>query len=210
MLRPLATSFLALLFLLLLPVGVLAHAQVVSLDPADGARLPVSPGGVSITFNENVSLAPGGLRVIRPDGSLADTGDEAVTGPKVSQAIMSLPDGWYVMAWSIISADGHVVHGSSTFAVGDADAASRPAASTFASPLEVVLWASRGLSDLVLLVAAGAAIAWTALGARTRRVRRLWLGALAVGTPRHRDVAGHRARRWRVDVAGHAVRLVRA
>ena len=123
---PLVGPFLAALFLLLMPVAASAHAQVVSTDPADGARLPVSPAAVSLTFSEPVTLAPGGLRVIRPDGSLADSGVEAVRGVTVSQAIEPLPDGWYVMAWSIISEDGHVVHGSATFAVSDADEAAQP------------------------------------------------------------------------------------
>ncbi len=179
--RSLATPFLAVLLLLLLPFAASAHAQVVALDPVDGARLPISPTGVSVSFNEAVSLAPGGLRVIRPDGTLADTGDEIVQGVTVRQPISHLSDGWYVMAWSMISADGHVVHGTSTFAVGDADAAARPSSSALPSPLEAILWVARGLSDLVLLIAAGAAIAWAALGARTRRVRRLWMGALALG-----------------------------
>jgi copper transport protein len=179
--RTLATPFLAVLFLLVLPVAASAHAQVVALDPVGGARLPVSPAAVSVTFNENVSLAPGGLRVIRPDGTLADTGDEIVAGPKVSQSIAPLSDGWYVTAWSIISADGHVVHGSATFAVGDADAAAQPIPSAFASPLENVLWVTRGVADLMLLMAAGAGVAWILLGARTRRVRRLWVAVLGTG-----------------------------
>ena len=179
--RSLSTSFLAVLFLLLLPVVASAHSQVVALDPVDGARLPVSPAIVSVTFNENVAIAPGGLRVIRPDGTFADVGDEVVVGPKVSQAIAPLSDGWYVMAWSIISADGHVVHGSATFAVGNADAAARPAASSLPSTLEVSLWLTRGLADLMLLMAGGAGVAWVLLGARTRRVRRLWLGILTAG-----------------------------
>ena len=81
---------------------------------------------------------------VRPDGSLADIGDEVATGTTVSQAIEPLPDGWYVMAWSIVSEDGHVVHGSATFAVGDADAAARPSASILASTLEIALWLTRG------------------------------------------------------------------
>ena len=167
---------------LLLSIGGVAwaHAQVVALDPVDGARLPISPTGVSITFNENVSLAPGGLRVIRSDGSLADVGNDIVQGPSVRQPISHLDDGWYVMAWSMISADGHVVHGTATFAVGDADSAARPAtASTLPSSLELSLFVSRGLADLMLLIAAGAGIAWVILAARTRRVWRFWVGVLA-------------------------------
>ena len=97
------------------------------------------------------------------------------------RAIEPLADGWYVMAWSIISEDGHVVHGSATFAVGDADAAARPTGSSLASPLEFALWVTRGVADLMLLVAAGAGVAWSLLSARTRRVRRLWVAVLAIG-----------------------------
>ena len=177
--RSLALPWLAILLLLLLPVAASAHAQVESLDPVNGARLPISPTGVSVTFNEDVSLAPGGLRVIRPDGTLADTGDEIVEGTTVRQPIAHLPDGWYVMAWSIISEDGHVVHGSSTFAVGDADAAARPTTgSVTPSPLEFSLWVTRGVADLMLLVAAGVGMAWSLMGACTPRVRGLWLGVL--------------------------------
>jgi len=176
--RLLAPLLLATVFLLLYGSVASAHAQVVALDPVDDARLPVSPTSVSVTFNENMTLAPGGLRVIRPDGSLADAGDDVLRGPTVRQAIVALTDGWYVMAWSLISADGHVIHGSTTFAVGDADGAARPAPATFASPLETVLWISRGTADLMLLMAAGAGIAWCLLAAQTRRVRRFWVGVL--------------------------------
>lgn len=159
--------------LLLLPLAASAHAGVLATDPVDGARLPVSPTGVSVTFNEQVTLAPGGLRVIRPDGTLADDGDEVEDGPTVTQAIDPLADGWYVMAWSIVSADGHVVHGTATFAVGDADAAARPAAAFGPSKLELALWLTRGAADLALLAGVGALVAWVLFGARTRRVA--WL-----------------------------------
>ncbi len=178
--RSLVAPFLIALLLLLVASAASAHSQVIAIDPIDGARLPASPAGVSVTFNEDVSLAPGGLRVIRPDGSLASIGDGSVVGPKVSVAIAPLDAGWYVIAWSIISADGHVVHGTSSFAVGDADAVARPSVSAVPSPLEWSLWVTRGLSDLLILVAGGAGVAWTLLGARTRRVRALWLGALIV------------------------------
>ncbi len=159
-----------------------AHAGVVATDPPDGARLPVSPAQVSVGFNGPVTLATGGLRVVRPDGSLADMGPETVAGADVSQAIEPLADGWYVMAWSIVSADGHPLHGSITFAVGDADGAARPLSSATPSMLETALWVTRGIADLALLAGVGALFAWVVLGARTRRVVSLRTGALAVAT----------------------------
>lgn len=155
---------------LLLPAGASAHAGVVATDPVDGARLPVAPATVSVTFNEPVTLASEGLRVVRPDGSLADVGPEDVSATIVRQAIAPLADGWYVMAWSIVSEDGHVVHGSVTFAVGDADAAARPLPGGTPSALEAALWVTRGTADLALLAGVGALVAGVALAARTRRV----------------------------------------
>jgi putative copper export protein len=74
------------------------------------------------------------------------------------------------MTWAIVSEDGHVVHGTATFAVGDADAAARPEASMTPSTLETSLWLARGIADLALLAGVGALFAWVVLGARTRRV----------------------------------------
>ncbi|MBX3030277.1 MAG: copper resistance protein CopC/CopD [Chloroflexi bacterium] len=175
-------AVLAWCLLLLLPGVAGAHAGVVTTDPGDGARLPTAPGTVSVTFNGPVSLAADGLRLIRADGSLADIGSEDVRGVIVTQPIEPLADGWYVMAWSIVSEDGHVVHGSVTFAVGDADLAARPMPSATPSMLETVLWATRGIADLAILVGVGALFAWVMLGARTGRVARLRDGALLVAT----------------------------
>lgn len=161
---------------------VSAHAGVVASDPVDGARLPASPARVSVRFDEPVTLAPGGLRVVRADGSLADIGPETVAGADVSQAIEPLVDGWYVMAWSIVSEDGHPVHGSVTFAIGDAEGATRPQSTAVPSALEAATWITRGIADLALLAGVGALFAWMILGARTRRVVLLRTVALVVAT----------------------------
>ena len=96
--------------LLLLPVGVaLGHAQLVALEPADGARLEASPATVTITFNEPVGLAPGGLQVIDSSGASVDLGEDVLAGPTISQPLPPLADGWYVVTWGVISEDGHVV-----------------------------------------------------------------------------------------------------
>ena len=91
---------------------------------------PISPTGVSVTFNEDVSLAPGGLRVIRPDGSLADIGDEVVQrrrrcGQAIAHAVRTAGTSWPGRS---SAPTGTSSTASSTFAVGDADAAARPAA----------------------------------------------------------------------------------
>jgi len=160
---------------LLLPGVASAHAQLVSLDPADGAPLETSPAVVTLTFNEPVGLATGGLQVLDSAGAVVDDGPDQLDGPTVRQPLPPLPAGWYVVIWGVVSEDGHIVRASSVFAVGDADAAARPDASS--GDVSWLSGAARAAGDLGLLVAAGAWAAWFLLRARRPAVRRLVLGA---------------------------------
>jgi len=174
-LRAVLLSFVLLLLGLALPGAALAHAQLVSLDPANGARLATSPPAVTLTFNERIGLATGGLKVIDATGAVMDQGEDVVSGVVVSQPLPPLPDGWYVATWGIISEDGHIVRASSVFAVGDADAALRPAAD--GGDQSLITGLARFAGDLGILVAAGAWAAFWLLRARLPAVRRLSLGA---------------------------------
>lgn len=44
-------------------VPAAAHAELVSSDPADGATVPVSPAGVTVTFDEATDAGRSRLRV---------------------------------------------------------------------------------------------------------------------------------------------------
>ncbi|KRA39085.1 MULTISPECIES: copper resistance CopC/CopD family protein [unclassified Nocardioides] len=97
-----------------------AHASLVSSDPAEGAVLPRTPDVVTFTFDEAVSLTAGGVRVFDA------TGIEVTAAAASQDAVISvdlpdrLPDGSYVVVWRAVSADGHPIAGSLTFAVGAA------------------------------------------------------------------------------------------
>ena len=54
-----------------------AHASLVSIDPADGARLDESPEVVTLTFSEPVSVGLGGVRVLDADGDPVQDGAAA-------------------------------------------------------------------------------------------------------------------------------------
>jgi copper transport protein len=155
-----------------------AHAQLVAVDPPDGAIVATSPAAVSVTFNEPIGLATGGLRVIDSAGAVVDQGEDVVDGPTVSQPLPPLPDGWYVVTWGIVSEDGHIVRASSVFGVGDADAAARPTVD--AGDGSLITGIARFATDLGMLVATGAWAAWWLLRARIARVRRLAWGATAL------------------------------
>lgn len=180
--RPLLPILAVLLLLLLRPLPADAHAQVIGVEPADGSRVAVGPVEAVVRFDGPVALAPEGLRVLDGAGRVMDEGAEAVTADTVRQRTVSLPDGWYVVTWGIVSEDGHIVRGASVFGVGDVEAASRP--SLGPDTQEALTWLARSLGDLGLLVASGAWFAWWVLRADLPEVRRLavlgsLLGAIA-------------------------------
>ncbi|WP_181407647.1 copper resistance CopC/CopD family protein [Nocardioides sambongensis] len=96
-----------------------AHASLVSSDPAEGAVLEEAPAEVRFTFDEPVSLVPDGIAVFDAAGEDVDV-DEA--SARDTELLVDLPDGLddgtYVVAWRIVSADGHPVAGSLTFHIG--------------------------------------------------------------------------------------------
>ncbi|MFT4295057.1 MAG: copper resistance protein CopC [Micropruina sp.] len=94
-----------------------AHASLVGTDPAEGAVLATAPARVLLRFDEPVRLADRGVQVFDAAGSpLA-----AEAGAADSVVGVTLPgglSGTYVVAWRVISADGHPVAGALTFSVG--------------------------------------------------------------------------------------------
>ena len=130
------------------------HAQVIEVDPPDGTILAIAPSAVTISFNEGVALAPGGITVVDATGLAVDTEPEVVDAARIVQPLPPLRDGWYVVTWAVVSEDGHPIRRASVFGVGDADAALRPAPP--ASPAAILPAAARALADLGTLVLAGA------------------------------------------------------
>lgn len=97
-----------------------AHAVVEETSPADGSVLQTSPAEVSLTFNEPVSLVPGALRVFDADKNRVDTGvaSKGDAAGTIRIALKpDLADGSYAVAWRIISADSHPVHGGFVFSI---------------------------------------------------------------------------------------------
>lgn len=96
-----------------------AHATLVSVDPADGARLDASPPVVRLTFSERVSADLGGVRVLDATGAQVQQGAARVEGETVEVDLApDLPAGTYVVSYRVVSADGHPVRGGSVFGVG--------------------------------------------------------------------------------------------
>jgi copper transport protein len=112
-------------FVLLVVLGALlvgaapaqAHAELVDTDPHPGAVLEHLPDVVRLTFNEHVRQVPDGVHVY--DGQ----GDElaASASTRDEELLVTITDpvdaGTVVVAWRVVSADGHPIAGSLSFSV---------------------------------------------------------------------------------------------
>jgi copper transport protein len=110
-----------------------AHATLVEAVPADGSRVSAGPATVELHFTEHVSISGDSVRVMGTDGKRVDDGRPHSDGGVVTIAIdPQLEPDTYVVAWRVVSADDHPVHGATTFLVGDGE---RAGAQTIASLL---------------------------------------------------------------------------
>lgn len=97
-----------------------AHAILESSSPADQSVLEGSPARVRLTFSESVTLVTGSLRVFDSEGKRVDEGLPTQPGSSANVAVdlkPDLPSGSYAVAWRVISADTHPVHGGFVFSV---------------------------------------------------------------------------------------------
>ncbi|MER5979393.1 copper resistance protein CopC [Streptomyces sp. NPDC001857] len=99
-----------------------AHAALRSTDPADGSVLKSSPGSITLTFTESVSLLGDSFRVLDPDNQRVDTGGARHADGRSETAQVPLSEklgtGTFTVAWRVVSADSHPVSGAFTFSVG--------------------------------------------------------------------------------------------
>ncbi|SNS32408.1 copper transport protein [Geodermatophilus pulveris] len=163
-----------------------AHAELVSTDPAEGARLEQAPAQVTLTFTEGVSLGAGYARVLDAAGERVDTGSASVEGDAVVVPLRGdLADDGYLVTYRVVSADSHPVSGAFSFVVGDGELVPAGAASGAGDTDPVVgaaLPAARWLGFAGLSLAVGVPVllltAWPA-GWASSRLRRMVTGGLA-------------------------------
>jgi copper transport protein len=179
-----------------------AHAQLESTSPSQSSVLLIPPHQVVLHFGEPVEIDFGSLRVIGPAGAREDSGGthhpDGDSHAVATSLPSDLPRGTFVVAWRVISADSHPVHGAFVFSVGTANGAAKAnalaASLTNQSGSGVVgafYWLVRvsAFVGLLFLVGLGVVVpfVWRE-GGRSRRIGRvLWLswsillGATLVG-----------------------------
>jgi copper transport protein len=165
-----------------------AHAELVSTDPAEGARLESVPAQVTLEFSEGVSLGAGYARVLASDGARVDTGAAAVDGRVLTVPLRAgLPDDGYLVTYRVVSADSHPISGAYSFVVGDGQLVAASAAGAkdhthpvIAAGLPVSRWIGFAGLALAVGVPVFALTCWPA-GWGSLRLRRLTTaGAVAV------------------------------
>lgn len=175
-----AAGLVITLALLLLPVeAASAHAYLVESSPSNGSSVDVQPEEVVVTLSEAFTLASssGAVTVLDERGERVDEGLEQVVGDGTELRIPlpdGLPDGVYLVNWSIVAADSHVMGGSIQFGLGVpatlVDAAAEPSGSL---PLSVALGLLKALLYSGLVLAVGVPLTARVLAVPGERLRRL-------------------------------------
>jgi methionine-rich copper-binding protein CopC len=124
----------ACIALAVLATGVLAHAKLVSSDPADGGTLTTTPYTLKATFDEELTPDGSSLEVVNAQGSQVALGGLSATDDKLMTVeLPQLPQGPYEARWTAVTADDLAVErGTFKFNVGSV--ANPPAATPTAAP----------------------------------------------------------------------------
>ncbi|WP_104107933.1 copper resistance protein CopC [Nocardioides sp. 616] len=201
----------ALLLCLLAASPAWAHAQLVGTDPVSGTVLPEAPEQVTLSFSEPVLLTSRRVTTYDAQGSVVASSASTADGQVRVVFEDRLARGTYVVAWFVVSSDGHPISGSLTFSVGERSASVRPppppaeSSATVTSTQAVASWAtylglltSAGLVVFVVLVLPRR-YAGRLLLARVRRLLRLAVALALVGAAVGVAVAGLYAQGLELD-----------
>lgn len=98
-----------------------AHAVLLDSDPADGAELDTLLEQVTLTFNEPIEAGLAQIHVEGPDGTRIDAGvaEPAADGNGVATDIAIAQAGSHLIAFQVVSDDGHPIEGELTFTVSE-------------------------------------------------------------------------------------------
>jgi copper transport protein len=106
---------------LALPAAAWAHAALLHTVPEASRTVNVAPPEVQLTYSEPIEPRFAIVSVTDAAGHQVTSGQPS-TAPGSPQTLVTplrkVPEGWYLVFWRVISADGHPVRGAFTFAVG--------------------------------------------------------------------------------------------
>ncbi|HLM36503.1 MAG TPA: copper resistance protein CopC [Gaiellaceae bacterium] len=106
---------------LALPAAAWAHAALLRTTPSASGTVNTPPAQVKQTFTEPVEPRFSIVSVTDAAGKQVTAGaPQRLPGQPETLVtpLRRVPEGWYLVFWRVISADGHPVRGAFTFAVG--------------------------------------------------------------------------------------------
>ena len=106
---------------LAMPTAAWAHAALLRTEPVASRTINTAPPAVRLTYTEPVEPRFAIVSVTDAAGRQLTSGSPE-RAPGSPQTLVTrlhhTPQGWYLVFWRVISADGHPVRGAFTFAVG--------------------------------------------------------------------------------------------
>ncbi len=108
----------ALVAALVAPSATIGHADLVSADPAQGARLEAPPSTITLTFAEALDATKSSFKVVNAEGTVVARGAVAAEAPATMTATgLALEPGAYAIRWTAGADDGHLERGTTHFTV---------------------------------------------------------------------------------------------
>ena len=166
------------------PSAVLAHAELVSATPADGAELPSPPSEIRLVFSEAPRLDSLSVRLFDRRGTEVALGEPG-PGPLPTTVIIPIPTelrpGPYTVVWFVVSAeDEHPETNEFVFGIGEPPGAPSVTADQLSDGAgNTLLPASTLLAILGLTMMLGAAVQARFFGLDRPRVA--WLALIGAG-----------------------------
>ncbi len=107
---------------LLTPAAALAHAELLSSDPAYGDRLGAAPAEVRLVFSGGIDLTGARVTLQRKGSNKIEALHPSPATPDRRVVSVALParlsDGTYSFVWFFLGNDGHLMGGDVPFTVG--------------------------------------------------------------------------------------------
>jgi MYXO-CTERM domain-containing protein len=170
--RTAATLTLAAGLTALTAAPALAHDQLISSTPEDGAVLDTAPERIVLTYSAGPMDMGSQLQVTDSTGDSITAGDLQINGTQVIQPLTATgaEDETYQVVWRVVSSDGHPIEGTFSYQVGDGATepttpTSTPTANTSTSTTQPTpLWTIATIAAILAL----AAVVLVALARRRR------------------------------------------
>jgi methionine-rich copper-binding protein CopC len=100
------------------PRVALAHAVLVSSQPAVNGTVSGPNVAILLKYNSRVDMEHSSLTLLEPDGKVEKVVIEGEPEPGVLSAKLSgLAKGAYVLRWQVLATDGHITRGKVPFRV---------------------------------------------------------------------------------------------